>query len=143
MCRLSRLRSFDLMHLLSRSQAQWAIGRHPSPSFNIMYNCNSNLQSTNAAFFRQVFLSSPQSWSHSPRGWSICANQGRNDLSSLLPEIRNAVFYKLASGVVSGNLSQETRVQPVVIGEALTLWLDEEGRLKLPMPRASDLLQTV
>ena len=58
-------------------------------------------------------------------------------------EIRNAVFYKLASGVVSGNLSQETRVQPVVIGEALTLWLDEEGWLKLPMPRASDLLQTV
>ena len=58
-------------------------------------------------------------------------------------EIRNAVFYKLASGVVSGNLSQETRVQPVVIGETLTLWLDEEGRLKLPQPRASDLLQTV
>ena len=25
-------------------------------------------------------------------------------------------------------------VQPVVIGENLTLWLDEEGRLKLPKP---------
>ena len=25
-------------------------------------------------------------------------------------------------------------VQPVIIGENLTLWLDEEGRLKLPKP---------
>lgn len=25
-------------------------------------------------------------------------------------------------------------VQPIVIGEGLTLWLDEEGRLKLPKP---------
>ena len=25
-------------------------------------------------------------------------------------------------------------VQPVVVGESLTLWLDEEGRLKLPKP---------
>ena len=25
-------------------------------------------------------------------------------------------------------------VQPVVVGENLTLWLDEEGRLKLPQP---------
>ena len=26
-------------------------------------------------------------------------------------------------------------VQPVIVGENLTLWLDEEGRLKLPRPR--------
>ena len=48
---------------------------------------------------------------HSPRRWSIRANQGRNGLSSLFPEMRKSVFYKSASGVVSGNLSRETSSQ--------------------------------
>ena len=42
---------------------------------------------------------------HSPRRWSIRANQGRNDLSSLLPEVENNGFLS-----PDGSLSKRSQV---------------------------------